>query len=253
MSTPGNTWIFLRGLTRESRHWGDFSETFRSVMIDANVIALDLPGNGSLHTMHSPCSVAAMSEYCRDELARCGLRPPYNVLAMSLGAMVATAWATQHPDEIGACVLINTSMRPFSAFHQRLRPGNYAALLKLVLLGGSASEWEETILRITSRHAAAHADVLKRWVACRQEFPVSRRNAIRQLIAAARYRAPGVKPAVRMLILTSTHDALVDTRCSQALAIAWNCRIAAHPDAGHDIPLDDGPWVAQQIRDWLEE
>jgi pimeloyl-ACP methyl ester carboxylesterase len=250
MSTPTNTWIFLRGLTRESRHWGDFPVRFRDSVIDANVIYLDLPGNGSLHAMRSPCSVQDMSAYCRNELARCGIKPPYNVLAMSLGAMVATHWAASYPDEITACVLINTSMRPFSAFHRRLRPGNYAALFKLVVLGGSAGEWEETILRITSRHASEHANVLERWIAWRQEFPVSRRNAIRQLIAAARYRAPVVKPAVRALVLTSKHDALVDTRCSQALAAAWNCSIAEHPSAGHDIPLDDGAWVIKQIREW---
>jgi len=24
-----------------------------------------------------------------------------------------------------------------------------------------------------------------------------------------------------------------------------------HPEAGHDLPLDDGAWVAGQIRAWL--
>ncbi len=185
MSTP-TAWIFLRGLTRESRHWGDFPATFRDSVENANVICLDLPGNGSLHTMRSPCSVQdIVLAYCRDELARRGIKPPYKLLAMSLGAMVATDWAASYPDEITACVLINTSMRPFSAFHQRLRPGNYAALLKrLVLLGGSANEWEETILRITSRRVFTNANVVDQWVAWRQEFPVSRLNALRQLIAA---------------------------------------------------------------------
>ncbi len=252
MRVPANTWILLRGLTRESRHWGDFPERFRASIDDANIICVDLPGNGSLHAMRSPCDVQEMAAYCRSELARQGLKAPYNVLAMSLGAMVATAWAENHPDEIASCVLINTSMRPFSAFHQRLRPGNYAALLRLVLPGGSDYEWEQTILRITSRRATENANVIGRWVAWRREFLVSRRNAIRQLIAAARFRAPMVKPATRVLILTSKCDALVDTRCSQALAAAWNCSIAEHPSAGHDIPLDDGAWVIRQIMEWLE-
>jgi pimeloyl-ACP methyl ester carboxylesterase len=251
MSTPTKTWIFLRGLTRESRHWGDFPDRFRDSVSDANVICVDLPGNGSLHTMRSPRSVHAMSAYCRSELARRGLKPPYKLLAMSLGAMVATDWAASHPDEITACVLINTSMRPFSAFHQRLKPANYVALLKLILVGGSANEWEETILHITSRRVAENANVVKEWAAWRQEFPVSRSNAIRQLIAAARYRAPVAKPVARALVLTSRRDALVDTRCSQALAAAWNCSIAEHPSAGHDIPLDDGAWVIEQIQEWL--
>ena len=35
---------------------------------------------------------------------------------MSLGAMVAVAWANAHPQELARCVLINASLRPFSPF-----------------------------------------------------------------------------------------------------------------------------------------
>ena len=34
-----STWIFLRGLTRESRHWGNFPETFRSEVPAAQVFS----------------------------------------------------------------------------------------------------------------------------------------------------------------------------------------------------------------------
>jgi pimeloyl-ACP methyl ester carboxylesterase len=39
--------------------------------------------------------------------------------------MVAVEWASRYPQEIARCVLINTSMRPYSRFHQRLRWQNY--------------------------------------------------------------------------------------------------------------------------------
>src|SRR5437868_3656317 len=113
-----NTWLLLRGLTRESRHWGDFADRLRAFIDDADVIAIDLPGNGSLYGERSPDTVNAMAEHCRDELRRRGLAPPYNIVAMSLGAMVAVALAAQYPSELGRCVLINTSMRPFNTFHQ---------------------------------------------------------------------------------------------------------------------------------------
>ena len=99
-------------------------------------------------------SVEEMAEYCRSELRARGIPPPYHLLAMSLGAMVAVAWAADHAQEIRGGVLINTSLRPFSPFYRRLRPRNYPALLKLAFLGGDDREWEQSILRLTSNHAA---------------------------------------------------------------------------------------------------
>ena len=245
-----STWIFLRGLTRESRHWGDFPEVFRKVIGDAEIVTLDLPGNGCLHRMESPLRVEQMADYCHTEMLSRRLKPPYVLLAMSLGAMVALAWAQRHGDEVSGCVLINTSLRPFSPFRQRLRPRNYPVLLKHALLGGSPDDWEATILALTSNLADKRTSILDAWVALRRECPVSRSNTLRQLWAASRYRADA-KPAARLLILASTQDRLVDPCCSRQLASRWGSAFGEHPAAGHDIPLDDGPWVARQVRDWL--
>lgn len=244
-------WILLRGLTRESRHWGGFPQVFRARLPDANVVALDLPGNGVLNMRRSPATVAAMTAYCRTELPLRGAHPPYHLLAMSLGAMVAMDWAATGAEEVRACVLINTSLRRFSPFHQRLRPGTYAALLELMLTGKTERQWEETILRLTSTRSESREEMLEQWAAFRSEHPVTRANALRQLLAAARFRGGGHAPAAGVLILASANDALVDPRCSQALAEAWKATIAVHPKAGHDIPLDDGPWVAEQVARWL--
>jgi pimeloyl-ACP methyl ester carboxylesterase len=246
-----SNWVLLRGLMREARHWGGFPAALGTEFPDAAVTALDLPGNGRLHLMPSPLRVEDMAEFCRQELLARGIWPPYHLLALSLGAMVAVAWAERHPDELGGCVLINTSLRPFSPFHQRLKPRNYASLLA-ALMGGVALEQERLILRLTSCHGDAQADVLDAWNAYRRECPVARRNALRQLIAAIRYRAPARKPAVPMLILASEDDRLVDVRCSKRLASQWQTGLMLHPEAGHDLPLDDGPWVARQIARWLQ-
>ncbi|WP_114969591.1 alpha/beta fold hydrolase [Rhodoferax ferrireducens] len=243
------TWIFLRGLTRESRHWGDFVGQFQQALPDSRVVTLDLPGNGQLNQQRSPLRVQDMVAHCRAQLAARQIAPPYHVLAMSLGAMVAAAWAQAYPQELAANVLINTSMRPFNPIWQRLRPSNYGVLAKLVLLGGTPEVWERSILRITSNHAID--DVLPRWLALRRDRPVSRGNALRQLVAAAGFRASGVKPLVPTLLLASAQDHLVSVECSKTLARHWQCDLRLHPSAGHDLPLDDGPWVAAQVRVWL--
>jgi pimeloyl-ACP methyl ester carboxylesterase len=109
---------------------------------------------------------------------------------------------------------------------------------------------EATILELTSNLAGNRASILDAWIALRGESPVSRRNALRQLWAASRYRIDA-RPATRLLILASTRDRLVDPCCSRRLARCWESGFAEHPDAGHDLPLDDGPWVARQVRYWL--
>jgi pimeloyl-ACP methyl ester carboxylesterase len=246
-------WILLRGLTRETRHWGEFPSRLQE--FGAPVLALDLPGNGRLCREASPASVEAMADHVRAQLQSQGHAPPYRLLSMSLGAMVAVAWADARPHEIAGAVLINTSLRPFSPFTQRLRPANYTTLLRLALSSDEA-RWEEAVLRMTTRLAPVgppRVRLLDDWVAWRRECPVSRTNALRQLLAAGRYRAPAEKPAVPMLVLTSTRDGLVDTRCSECLAAVWQCEIARHPRAGHDLPLDDSAWVLAQIRRWLAD
>ena len=249
MNTDLKTWIFLRGLTRESRHWGDFIGQFQQTLPDSQVITLDLPGNGSLNQQRSPAHVQEMVAHCRAQLVLRHLEPPYHVLAMSLGAMVAVAWGLAHPQEVAAQVLINTSLRPFNPFYQRLQPKNYGTLLKLAFLGGTPDLWERTVLRMTSNRAPQ--DVLPLWQALRNENPVSRANALRQLVAAARFRAPTSPPLVPTLLLASAHDHLVSVECSTTLARQWHCVLCLHPSAGHDLPLDDGLWVAGQVREWL--
>ena len=239
------TWVLLRGLTRESGHWGPFVEQLQAALPGSTVVALDLPGNGAWCKQRSPTRVADMVEQCRSQLINEGQQAPYHLLAMSLGAMVAVAWADAHPQEIAAQVLINTSMRPFSRFYQRLRPANYWALAALALPGATPQKWERTVLTLTANHV--HDDVLDDWLALHTAHPVSRVNALRQLLAAARYVAPKSVPAVPTLVLASLSDRLVSVECSRALARHWQCPLRQHPSAGHDLPLDDAAWVAAQV------
>lgn len=245
------TWILLRGLSREAAHWGGFVEAFQQALPQARVLALDLPGNGQWHGQRSPANVAAMVAACRAELARRGVRGPVHLLAMSLGAMVAAEWAYQAPEQINGCVLINTSFRPCSPVHHRLRPRNYGRLLRLVLGRATPAAWEQAILRMTSNRADELAAVLPGWMAVRQWRPVSLGNTLRQLLAAARYRVRIEPPATRLLLLASEQDGLVDVRCSRAVARHWGCTLQLHPAAGHDLPLDDPAWVIAQVQRWL--
>ena len=246
------TWVFLRGLAREARHWGDFPARFRAAfggeLSRNDILTPDLPGNGRRFLEPSPTRVEAMMEACRRELREQGRAPPYHLLAFSLGGMVAVAWAARYPEECRAAVLLSTSLRPYNPFYQRLRPRAWPMLLRLLAASGAARE--RVILELTSARATELRDVLPEWTRYARECPVSRRNILRQLFAAARFSAVA-KPAIPLLILAGAGDRMVHPRCSQRLARAWGADFAPHPSAGHDLTLDDGEWVASEVKAWL--
>lgn len=246
-----STWVLLRGLMREARHWGDFPVRLQHAM-GGTVVTPDMPGNGKLYEQRSPNSVHEMTEACRSQLQALGHPPPYQVLAMSLGAMVAVDWAARYPQELQNMVLINTSLAPYNPYYQRLRPANYVALFATLLFATSDRQ-QALILHLTSNLLTnpQQAETLEQWHSYAREFPVTRVNALRQLYAAASYRAAIETIRVPVLLLSGEQDRLVDCRCSVSLAERWNCPIRLHPTAGHDLPLDDADWVLQQTQDWL--
>lgn len=247
------TWILLRGLMREARHWGDFPKQLQQAVGAERLLCLDFPGNGRLHEQDSLTSVEAMADFCHAQLTAHGIREPVQLLAISLGAMVALAWMKKYPEDLLSLMLINTSVAPHNPFYHRLRPGNYPGLIATMLFGSHLAR-EELILRITSNlHTAEQANAIsRRWLAYAKEMPISRRNIVRQLFAALRFRAPlqiGQQP---ILLLAGEKDRLVNVACSRALAHVWNCDLRLHTQAGHDLPLDDGAWVIRQVLDWQQ-
>jgi pimeloyl-ACP methyl ester carboxylesterase len=244
------TWVLLRGLAREARHWGEFASTLQAQLpVGDVVVALDLPGNGSRWLERSPASVVEMVACARQELATLPAKPPYVLVALSLGGMVALAWAAQDATKVRGCVLINSSVGDLSPFWRRLRPSSYRRLANLLRPGRMAIDREREVLQLTSNLPVSTA-LARAWASHAQTAPVTYSNFARQLLAAVRFRSPGHLPSVPMLLLASRADALVSHRCSQDMARAWQAALREHPSAGHDLPLDDPDWVIRQILEW---
>lgn len=253
--TAPSTWVLLRGLTREQGHWGDFPAQLQAALPPGSqVITPDLPGNGALWRTRSPAKVPEMVDALRQQLQGLGARGPCHVLAMSLGAMVTVDWMHRHPEEVADAVLINTSLRPYSPPWRRLQPRHYPTILRLLLTQAKARDWENAILQMTTRHPAVATEaLLSHWLQLRQQHPVATANGLRQLWAATRYQAPRSAPSVPVLLLNGEGDRLVHPSCSSVLAASWGAPLLRHPTAGHDLPLDAGPWVRQQVLGWLAQ
>lgn len=245
------TWVLLRGLMREQRHWGNFTQQFAQAHPHEHIITLDFAGNGALYQQASATSIGAMVEQARgqvqQQLQQQQSEDKIKLLAISLGGMVAVAWAERYPQELQRMVLINTSLAPHNPFYQRLRPANYPAIIA-TMLTGTQRQREQLILRLTSHQSDAPQaeQLLNDWVRYAQQYPIRRRNILRQLVAAMRYRAPAQAPQVPLLMLAGARDVLVSPQCSATLAHHWQVELRIHPDAGHDLPLDDPAWVIQQ-------
>lgn len=249
-------WVLLRGLSRESGHWGVFPkcllDELRSLQPEAQLQMLDLPGTGAQRKQASPTQVSDIVDACRAELQRRGVAGPVSLVGMSLGAMVLSDWANRYPEEVQSGVLINASLKPFSQLFRKTSPLNYLGLLLLSLSRFSARLREERVLRLTTRMTPTHA-IIDRWVELQRQHPLGLRNTVRQVLASSRYRASRTRPAAPMLLLCSKADKLVDWRCSQAISRAWGAPLRLHTKAGHDLPLDDPQWVARAVAEWLRD
>ncbi|GAB2894423.1 alpha/beta hydrolase [Paraburkholderia jirisanensis] len=245
-----STWILLRGLTREMRHWGALPTLLQRAFGSARILPIDLPGNGEFAPLRSYANVPEMVDFVRKVALESGVTGPCRVLAMSLGGMVATDWAQRHPQEIERLVLINTSLRPFSRMHERLRPRAWPTLLHVARKWSDAPAAEAAIHALTCNARQAQAADVAAWAEIRRSAPVGRANALRQLAAAAGYRAASAAPQSAVLVLSSRGDRLVNPVCSSSLAAAWGAPHRQHEWAGHDLPHDDPAWTVEQVREW---
>ena len=243
--TPGPAPVLLlRGLSREQRHWGLFRPMLAERLANP-LLSFDFAGTGELYQQRSPCNISALRQSVRYQLQQ---HPAFDgkvhLVALSLGGMLAADWALTYPAEVASVTLINSSARSLAPFYQRLRWQNYPALAALLLL--SAGQREQRILQLTTARACQNPQIVSQWQAWQRQRPVSAANALRQLLAASRFRLTA-KPDCPALIISSKGDRLVNPACSLALAQYFQANHYQHSWAGHDIALDDPSWLAEQI------
>lgn len=249
----GQNWLLLRGLARESAHWGDFIQLLQATFPDANVTMLDLPGTGRFHKEVSPRTIRAITDTARRHaLDRGCLRQQVTILAISLGAMVAWEWMRNYPDDICAASLMNTSFADLSPFYHRMRWQSYGKFAAL-LMKRNLRNRETAIVQLVSNRRDQDEQISHVWEKIQNQRPISLKNSFRQILAAASYRPGEKKPGAPILLISGKGDRLVAPVCSEKIHKKWNLAIRYHPWGGHDLTLDDGAWVALQLKNWIME
>ncbi|MEN9362320.1 MAG: hypothetical protein RL095_3855 [Verrucomicrobiota bacterium] len=242
-------WILLRGLVRESRHWGDFPDRIRQCFPGDLVICPELPGCGRRRSERSSLAIGDYASDLEQQIA--DLPHPRILVALSLGGMVGLSLAQGWPRRLDGLVLINSSAAWLSPFFRRLSPGAWPVLLS-TLWRRDPQNREEGILGLVSNSPEARSAALPLWSEIQGHRPVQTGNALRQLAAAAKFRLPASfsQSELPILVLNSLGDRLVHPSCSVTLSRALHAPLATHPSAGHDLPLDAPAWVLHQLREF---
>jgi len=245
-------WLLLRGLSRDSRHWGDFPSILEDHLTDSKVFVLDLPGFGTERHRISPLSVKRICDDTRRRFSELKRQHggPWSILSISFGGMVAMNWIHRFPFDFQNAVLINTSSRDTAAPLRRLQPRGVRGFIQ-VALAKTNSEREGEILSFNCNTATYQDPQLhERWSKWADEQPNPLSNCIIQLQAGMRFKAPKTLP-IRTLFVSSQSDRLTHPKCSWELAHRYKAPLIFHDIAGHDIPLDAPDWLADQIERWL--
>lgn len=231
--------LFLRGLTREIRHWDGLPEKFQA-MTGAKVITLDLPGAGENASLTSPTNINHYVEFLRKHLPK---GEPITLIGISMGGMIALRWAEIYPGEVHKVFTINSSANNLSTPNERFNLSHWRVLLK-VLLSSDLENKEKLILSLTTNLLSDQKkqELGKFFKQVQLDHPVSIKSSLNQLLAARKFQV-FKKSEVETHVIYSEGDRLVAPSCSKKLGDVLKAQTHIHPDAGHDLPLDAPEWL----------
>jgi pimeloyl-ACP methyl ester carboxylesterase len=247
-------WLFLRGLTREQRHWGKFKNVFQKIFPEDSIHCIDLPGVGTEYSRASPSSIQEISNDLRSRWleVRSKSEGEWALLSISLGAMAGMLWAFQHPSDFQRVVLINSSAGNLNNPLLRLRGQMLGPILKAVSKRDPLQK-EQAILKMTTNKSESEiVELSHEWANYAREYPMHFKVALSQITAALLFQAPP-RLDVPALFINSKQDRFTSPVCSEKLAKHFSAPLITHESAGHDIPCEDPLWIAEQTKSWLSK
>jgi pimeloyl-ACP methyl ester carboxylesterase len=245
--------FLLRGLVREKEHWGDFKSKVQEAFPDAKIITPEIQGVGQYVDNISPNNFPEMIEFMRSNHNEFFCADQENVLmAMSMGGMITRQWIEMYPTDFKRVILVNTSFKGINPLFNRLKPAGILNFFKIFLSPGVEAR-EKSIIKMVSNNSQNHPQIIKEWIGIQNLRPVKRASFVNQIKAALTFAPPQTWPGnLPLLILAGKKDRLCSYKSSQKLHQVWGGQYLEHPTAGHDLPIDDGPWLVEKMKRWME-
>ncbi len=239
--------ILVRGLLKESGHWQYMVDALTQASPELVTVTPNVPGNGEKYLETTPSSIEDMLPSMLEQLPSNCER--YHLVAISMGSMLASHWAHTLPGQVASLTMINPSFSRYSPVWQRI---NLRGLLSIITSGLKGSDaFQKSILEWTSPTSVNQLEVLEHYQMLARQHPVSARNTVRQLWAAAQFKGQTEPPACPTQVVVSTADKLVDSRCGEAIAKAWQTDITRFDCDAHDLPLAKPHALSHHLLFWL--
>jgi alpha-beta hydrolase superfamily lysophospholipase len=239
----------LRGLSRESAHWGTFPTDLANKIPNSRVIQMDLPGVGELNQMNSPTEIQSMIDILKFNYFK---HEGTNIfIASSLATMVALTWVQRTKDDFQGLVLLSPGLKGICKFTERIKPRSWYDC-GVIMLHPSSKIREKKLLKINLNNSISRKEVFESWVEIQNKRPYKVKNAFRQLLAGTRFKLLDQIIDIPILISGSKKDKLVASACFIKLKIKLGADIALHDHAGHALTLDASAWLIEKIYNWQQ-
>lgn len=244
----------MRGLGRSQGHWLDFPKLIQAKIPDTTCYFIDLPGID--RTQAAPRqTISSYTDTVRDRFLSIQNKcTHWNILGISLGGMLTLDWILRYQDDFKNAIIINTSSENTKIKRVYLKTLTQLALAKV--FSSNKFENEFRILKAITHLNPTDAHEAARKLALISEIcPISFWVVIKQIYAASKFKIVphlSLNSEIKTLFLGSLLDPLTPVNHTIKLAEIFGGRLEVHPNAGHDLPLEDPAWVVSKILDFLE-
>ena len=244
-------WVLTRGLSREIRHWHNFPDKLKESFPNHLVFPLELPGAGKKYLSKVPSNIKSITNELRQEWLKFkdNVEGPWGIISISLGGMIAMDWCQRFPQDFERIVIINSSAGNLSPITERFSTDAIKMVGRL-FFQSDLEKREREILELTLNLKEVMDDIVKLYAQYAREYPLNRKSFVAQVFSASKFKIPK-KIKQEFLILAAKGDRLASWKCSEAIAEHFKRPLRLHPEAGHDLPLDDPDWILNQINEWL--
>ena len=239
----------LRGLSRESAHWGTFPQELLDKFPQSKVIEMDLPGVGMLNQVNSPTNIDPIIDILRTTYY--STEGTNIFIASSLASLVAITWVQQGKNEFQGLVLLSPSLKGICKFTERFKPRSWYDC-GVIMLHPSVRVREKKLLKINLNANGSRNELLNTWIRIHKTRPYKARNVFRQLLAGTRFNLLDEPIRIPILISGSKKDKLVASSCFIKLKLKLGADIALHDYAGHALTLDASAWLTDKIHAWQQ-